>query len=83
MDSLRVDIDVAECCISIYYNAQGVRIELHPEVGVYMPEMVFGDLSNYEEIAGMRNSYGVNLANLGPYFYQIIINKPQIILTNS
>jgi DNA topoisomerase-2 len=76
MDSLRVDIDVAECRISIYYNGQGAPIELHPEV-------VFGDLSNYEEIAGMRNSYGVKLANLGPYFYQIIINKPQIILTNS
>jgi hypothetical protein len=30
-----------------------------------MPEMVFGDLTNYEEIADERNSYGVKLANLG------------------
>lgn len=29
-----------------------------------MPEMDFGDLSNYEEIVGGRNSYGVKLANL-------------------
>ena len=29
-----------------------------------MPEMIFGDLSNCEDIAGGRNSYGVKLANI-------------------
>ncbi|CAN6245357.1 unnamed protein product [Urochloa humidicola] len=64
MDSLSVGFDVAECCISVFYNGQGVPIERHPEDGVYMPEIVFGNLNNYEEIAGGRNSYGVKLANL-------------------
>jgi DNA topoisomerase-2 len=64
MDSLNVEIDVAECRISIHYSGQGVPIERHPEDGVHMPEMIFGDLSNCEEIAGGRNSYGVKLANL-------------------
>nr|CAB3496077.1 unnamed protein product [Digitaria exilis] len=48
-----------------WYNGHGVPIELDPEEGVYMPEMIFGDLSSYEEeIAGGRNSCGVKLANL-------------------
>ncbi|KAF8683852.1 hypothetical protein HU200_044791 [Digitaria exilis] len=64
MDSLRVEVDAAECRISIYYNGHGVPIELHPEEGVYMPEMIFGNLSSCEEIAGGRNSYGVKLTNL-------------------
>ncbi|CAL5084941.1 unnamed protein product [Urochloa decumbens] len=58
MDSLRVQVDVDECRISIYYNGQGVPIELHPDEGIYEPEMIFGHLSNYEEITGVK------LANL-------------------
>ncbi|XP_072147709.1 DNA topoisomerase 2-like isoform X2 [Setaria viridis] len=58
MDSLRVEVDVDQCCISIYYNGRGVPIELHPEEGLYVPEMIFGHLSNYEEITGVK------LANL-------------------
>ncbi|CAN6286583.1 unnamed protein product [Urochloa humidicola] len=64
MDFLHLEIKPIECRISIYYNGQGVPIELHPEDGAYMPEVVFGDLSNYEEVAGGSSSYGVRLANL-------------------
>jgi hypothetical protein len=68
-----VDIDVAECCISTgLRRPQQLRRDRRraytcPEEGIYiyMPEMVFGDLTNYEEIADERNSYGVKLANLG------------------
>jgi DNA topoisomerase-2 len=64
MDSLNVEIDATECRISIHHSGQGVPIERHPEDDVYIPEMVFSDLSNCEEIAGGRNSYAVKLANL-------------------
>ncbi|WVZ97888.1 hypothetical protein U9M48_043391 [Paspalum notatum var. saurae] len=75
MDSLRVEIDVHQGLISIYYNGKGVPIELHPEKGLYLPEMTFSHLSSHEEISGWlsncyeeqtgrRNSYGVKLANL-------------------
>ena len=72
MNSLSVGIDVSDCRICVYYSGQGIPIERHHplpierhlEDGVYMPEMIFGDLSNCEDIAGGRNSYGVKLANL-------------------
>ena len=64
MNSLSVGIDVSDCRICVYYSGQGIPIERHLEDGVYMPEMIFGDLSNCEDIAGGRNSYGVKLANL-------------------
>ncbi|KAG2534318.1 DNA topoisomerase 2-like [Panicum virgatum] len=64
MDSLSVGIDVSDCRICVYYSGQGIPIERHLEDGVYMSEMISGDLSNCEDIAGGRNSYGVKLANL-------------------
>ena len=57
MDSLSVGIDVSDCRICVYYSAQGVPIECHLEDGAYMPKMIFGDLSNCQDIAGGRNSY--------------------------
>ncbi|KAM3194612.1 hypothetical protein ACQJBY_070952 [Aegilops geniculata] len=51
MDSLRVDIDVEGCRISVYNNGNGVPVEIHQEEGLYVPEM-------------MRTSYGAILANI-------------------
>ncbi|KAF7094248.1 hypothetical protein CFC21_096574 [Triticum aestivum] len=51
MDSLRVDIDVERCCISVYNNGNGMPVEIHQEEGLYVPEM-------------MRMSYGAVLANI-------------------
>ncbi|KAL6633719.1 hypothetical protein ACP70R_026390 [Stipagrostis hirtigluma subsp. patula] len=71
MDSLRVDIDVAGCCISVYNNGHGVPVEVHQEEGVYVPEMIFGHLltsSNYDDnvkkTTGGRNGYGAKLTNI-------------------
>ncbi|KAL6851557.1 hypothetical protein ACP4OV_020490 [Aristida adscensionis] len=71
MDSLRVEVDVEECRISVYYNGTGVPVQVHREEGVYMPEMVFGDhlagsCDDSVEIAGSggRSNVGVNLANI-------------------
>uniref|UniRef100_A0ACD5TW45 Uncharacterized protein n=1 Tax=Avena sativa TaxID=4498 RepID=A0ACD5TW45_AVESA len=71
MDSLRVDIDVEGCCISVYNNGDGVPVEIHQEEGVYVPEMIFGHLltsSNYDDnerkTTGGRNGYGAKLTNI-------------------
>ncbi|KAF7079925.1 hypothetical protein CFC21_084086 [Triticum aestivum] len=71
MDSLKVDIDVEGCCISIYNNGDGVPVEIHQEEGVYVPELIFGHLltsSNYDDnerkTTGGRNGYGAKLANI-------------------
>ncbi|KAL5207162.1 hypothetical protein ABZP36_031597 [Zizania latifolia] len=71
MDALRVEIDVAECRISVYNNGDGIPIEIHQEEGVYVPEMIFGHLltsSNYDDnvkkTTGGRNGYGAKLTNI-------------------
>jgi DNA topoisomerase-2 len=62
MNSLSVDIDVAVCRTTVCFNGRGVPIELHPMEGIYMPEMVFSDFSNFEETAGGRNSNDIKMA---------------------
>ncbi|KAF6995935.1 hypothetical protein CFC21_012354 [Triticum aestivum] len=71
MDSLKVDIDVGGCCISIYNNGDGVPVEIHQEERIYVPELIFGHLltsSNYDDnerkTTGGRNGYGAKLANI-------------------
>ncbi|KAF8750223.1 hypothetical protein HU200_012478 [Digitaria exilis] len=71
MSSLRVEIDVEGCCISVYNNGDGVPVEVHQEEGVYVPEMIFGHLltsSNYNDnekkTTGGRNGYGAKLTNI-------------------
>ncbi|RLN08265.1 DNA topoisomerase 2 isoform X2 [Panicum miliaceum] len=71
MDSLRVEIDVEGCCVSVYNNGDGIPVEVHQEEGVYVPEMIFGHLltsSNYNDnekkTTGGRNGYGAKLTNI-------------------
>ncbi|GJN02575.1 hypothetical protein PR202_ga19937 [Eleusine coracana subsp. coracana] len=66
MDTLRVDVDVAGCRISVFNSGRGVPIEVHPEEGVYAPEVIFGHLSNrdHEVKEEKRNGYGIKLANI-------------------
>ncbi|GJN21945.1 hypothetical protein PR202_gb09469 [Eleusine coracana subsp. coracana] len=71
MDSLRVNIDVEGCCITVYNNGDGIPVEIHQEEGVYVPEMIFGHLltsSNYDDnvrkTTGGRNGYGAKLTNI-------------------
>ncbi|XP_042514754.1 DNA topoisomerase 2 [Macadamia integrifolia] len=71
MDSVKVDIDVEQNCISVYNTGDGVPIEIHQEEGVYVPELIFGHLltsSNYDDAekktTGGRNGYGAKLTNI-------------------
>jgi DNA topoisomerase-2 len=71
MNSLKVEIDVEGCCVSVYNNGDGIPVEVHQEEGVYVPELIFGHLltsSNYNDnekkTTGGRNGYGAKLTNI-------------------
>ncbi|KAM6498312.1 DNA topoisomerase, type IIA-like domain containing protein [Amanita muscaria] len=71
MDTIRVNIDVEECTISVFNNGRGIPIEMHSREKMYIPELIFGHLlssSNYDDdekkLTGGRNGYGAKLANI-------------------
>ncbi|RLM74630.1 hypothetical protein C2845_PM15G11530 [Panicum miliaceum] len=65
MDALRVEIDVAECCISVFNNGDGIPVELHQEEGIYVPEMIFGHLTTNNNCDDtVKKATGVKLANI-------------------
>ncbi|KAI7839009.1 hypothetical protein COHA_007248 [Chlorella ohadii] len=71
MDSLRVDIDPAKGSIKVLNNGAGIPVEIHQKEGIYVPELIFGNLltsSNYNDnekkVTGGRNGYGAKLANI-------------------
>ena len=71
MDSVKVNIDVEQNCISVFNNGDGVPVEIHQEEKVYVPELIFGHLltsSNYDDTekktTGGRNGYGAKLTNI-------------------
>jgi DNA topoisomerase-2 len=71
MDEMRVTIDREKGEISVYNNGKGIPIEIHSKKGIYIPEMIFGNLltgSNYNDdeakVTGGRNGYGAKLTNI-------------------
>jgi DNA topoisomerase II len=71
MDTLRVDVDVEKGEISVLNNGAGIPVEVHKTEGIYVPELIFGNLltsSNYNDnekkVTGGRNGYGAKLANI-------------------
>ncbi|KAK7059215.1 DNA topoisomerase 2 [Paramarasmius palmivorus] len=71
MDTIKIDINVEECSISVYNNGRGIPIEMHSQEKMYIPELIFGHLlssSNYDDdekkLTGGRNGYGAKLANI-------------------
>ncbi|ESK98132.1 dna topoisomerase ii [Moniliophthora roreri MCA 2997] len=71
MDTIKIEINVEECIISVYNNGRGIPIEMHSQEKMYIPELIFGHLlssSNYDDdekkLTGGRNGYGAKLANI-------------------
>lgn len=56
--------------ISVWNDGKGIPIVIHKELGVYIPEMIFGKLltsENYNtkgKIVGGKNGYGAKLTNI-------------------
>lgn len=78
MDTLKVNIDVENCTISVYNNGRGIPIEIHSKEKIYIPELIFGHLlagSNYDDsekkLVGGRNGYGAKLANIFSHEFTI------------
>lgn len=71
MNTLRVDLDTENQRISVYNNGAGIPVEIHHTEGMYVPELIFGNLltsSNYNDdekkVVGGRNGFGAKLANI-------------------
>ena len=57
--------------ISIKNDGESIDVDKHPEYGVYIPQMIFGELltsTNYDKtekkLVGGKNGYGVKLVNI-------------------
>ena len=52
MNMIQVEINPQENLISVWNNGSGIPIQMHQDHGVYVPEMIFGQLltsSNYNQ----------------------------------
>ena len=68
---IKVNFDEENNKISVYNNGDGIPIQEHKDHGIYVPELIFGNLltsSNYDKdekkITGGKNGYGAKLANI-------------------
>jgi DNA topoisomerase-2 len=75
---IRVNIDMDTGIIEIFNSGSGIDVVVHPEYGIYIPELIFGNLltsSNYddteERTIGGRNGIGSKLANIFSEFFEI------------
>ena len=67
-----IDISVLnETSIVMRNDGESIDVEKHPEYGVYIPQMIFGELltsTNYDKtekkLVGGKNGYGVKLVNI-------------------
>mmetsp|Transcript_78448 Transcript_78448/g.139080 ORF Transcript_78448/g.139080 Transcript_78448/m.139080 type:complete len:1248 (-) Transcript_78448:91-3834(-) len=71
MNTIKVDIDQQQGKISVWNNGKGLPVVIHKEHGIYVPELVFGNLltsDNYNDgdckVVGGRNGYGAKLTNI-------------------
>lgn len=71
MDTLKVTINRETNTISVYNNGVGIPVQIHKVEGIYVPELIFGQLltsSNYDDdekkVTGGRNGYGAKLCNI-------------------
>lgn len=66
-----IDISVKDNTITIRNDGESIDVEKHPEYGIYIPQMIFGELltsTNYDKsekkLVGGKNGYGVKLVNI-------------------
>jgi DNA topoisomerase-2 len=66
-----IDISVKDNAIIVKNDGESIDVEMHPEYGIYIPQMIFGELltsTNYDKsekkLVGGKNGYGVKLVNI-------------------
>jgi DNA topoisomerase-2 len=69
--NIKVNVDRESGVVTIYNDGDGIDVEMHPDHGTFVPEMIFGNLltsANYgnedERTVGGRNGVGIKLANI-------------------
>lgn len=68
----KIDVEIVDNkTITIRNDGESIDVEKHPEYGVYIPQMIFGELltsTNYDKdekkLVGGKNGYGVKLVNI-------------------
>jgi hypothetical protein len=59
MDTIKVTIDKHRNFISVWNNGRGIPVTIHKEHGIYVPELIFGNLltsSNYD-VSDLNSTY--------------------------
>jgi DNA topoisomerase-2 len=66
-----IAISATENTITIRNDGESIDVEKHPDYGIYIPQMIFGELltsTNYDKnekkLVGGKNGYGVKLVNI-------------------
>jgi len=66
----KIEVTISEGLITIMNDGEGIPIEIHKELGKYVPEIIFGEFhtsSNYDDTeqrtVGGLNGYGSKLTN--------------------
>lgn len=69
--TVKVNINKETGHIEVYNDGDGIEVEKHPELQIYIPEMIFGRLltsANYdkdeEKVVGGKNGVGAKLTNI-------------------
>ena len=69
--NIRVKIDVDTGYIEVFNDGTGIEVEKHPEHGIYIPELIFGNLLtsvNYDDeeqrVIGGQNGIGAKACNI-------------------
>jgi DNA topoisomerase-2 len=68
----KIDVSIEDGkTVTIRNDGESIDVEKHPEYGVYIPQMIFGELltsTNYDKeekkLVGGKNGYGVKLVNI-------------------
>ncbi|KAF2725762.1 DNA topoisomerase II, partial [Polychaeton citri CBS 116435] len=71
MNEMHIWVDKEKGVIGVKNNGRGIPIQIHDKEGIYIPELIFGNLltsSNYDDdqakVTGGRNGYGAKLTNI-------------------
>lgn len=88
----KIDVTITDELFTIYNNGQGLPIEIHNVYGIYVPELIFGNMltsSNYDDnekkIVGGQNGIGAKAANIfsKEFIIEVVTNGRKYIQTFS
>lgn len=76
--NIKIDIDDQDGVITIKNDGDGIQVTIHQETGLYVPELIFGNLltssnfsDNVERTVGGMNGIGAKACNIFSEFFEI------------